>query len=128
VLGANGNHAEEQIYECYYELAKLGGETCEWCKFSLFCLIVATGNAISERGLSAMAAFMANLDRSSASPTFWPACLWRSMALPTKVSVKKLTKVALAKEQNGGVTWPGGARDLTRVVSRLWPWLAISRK
>jgi hypothetical protein len=58
VLGANGNHAEEQkqIYEYYYELAKLGGGTYEWCKFSLFCLIVATGNAISERGFSAMAA------------------------------------------------------------------------
>ena len=56
VLDANGNHAEEQIYEYYYELAKLGGETYEWCKFSLFCLIVATGNAISERGFSAMAA------------------------------------------------------------------------
>jgi hypothetical protein len=25
VLDANGNHAEEQIYEYYYELAKLGG-------------------------------------------------------------------------------------------------------
>jgi hypothetical protein len=27
----------------------MGGETLEWYKFSLLCLIIATGNAISER-------------------------------------------------------------------------------
>ena len=55
-LDENGNHKEDAIYEFYYELMKLGGGTCEWCKFSLFCLIIATGNAISERGFSAMSA------------------------------------------------------------------------
>jgi hypothetical protein len=52
----NGNHDENAIYEFYYELMKFGGDCQEWCKFALFCLIIATGNAISERGFSAMSA------------------------------------------------------------------------
>ena len=56
VLDENGNHDEAKIYDFYYELYKLGGDTIEWCKFALFCLIIATGNAISERGFSAMSA------------------------------------------------------------------------
>ena len=55
-LDENGIHKEDVIYELYYELMKLGGDTYEWCKFSLFCLTIATGNAISERGFSAMGA------------------------------------------------------------------------
>ena len=49
---------ENAIYTFYYELMKFGWDCyCyDWCKFALFCLIIATGNAISERGFSAMSA------------------------------------------------------------------------
>ena len=56
VLDSNGNHDENAIYTFYFELMKFGGDCYEWCKFALFCLIIATGNAISERGFSAMSA------------------------------------------------------------------------
>ena len=56
----NGNgdlvNGEESIYLFYKALYLEGGETRDWAKFALFMLIVATGNAISERGFSAMAA------------------------------------------------------------------------
>ncbi len=51
----NGDHDESQIYKFYYELYN-SGKFSEWVKFALFCLIMATGNAISERGFSAMSA------------------------------------------------------------------------
>ncbi len=55
LLDANGNHKEDIIYDFYYDVLQLGGDTREWAKFAVFCLILATGNAISERGFSAMA-------------------------------------------------------------------------
>ena len=55
VLDKNGDHDESQIYKFYYELYN-SGKFSEWVKFALFCLIMATGNAISERGFSAMSA------------------------------------------------------------------------
>ena len=49
VLDDNGNHNESSIYEFYYELLKLGGDTYEWAKFSLFYLIIAIRNVGSHK-------------------------------------------------------------------------------
>ena len=57
VLDDQGNQDEESIFPFYHALqSDQGGDTAEWSKFALLCLILATGNAISERGFSAMAA------------------------------------------------------------------------
>jgi len=57
VRDAGGFVDEECIYPFYVDVAERGGPPLrQWAKFATFCLLLATGNAISERGFSAMAA------------------------------------------------------------------------
>ena len=42
------------VYAYYKELLPMG-DLAPWCWYCLFCLVMPTGNAISERGFSAMA-------------------------------------------------------------------------
>jgi len=114
VLDEKGNHDEEKIYEFYYELAKMGGETLEWCKFSLFCLIIATGNAISERGFSAMAGVHGKSRSELGLPHVLVSMLVAFNGLPYEGFMRKLTETASSKAEIGGASLAGGGKGLIR--------------
>ena len=100
VLDEKGNHDEEKIYEFYYELAKMGGETLEWFKFSLFCLIIATGNAISERVFSAMAGVHGKSRSELGLPHVLASMLVAFNGLPYEEFFEKINRDSIEQGRN----------------------------
>ena len=90
----------KKIYEFYYELAKMGGETLEWCKFSLFCLIIATVNAISERGFSAMAGVHGKSRSELGLPHVLASMLVAFNGLPYEEFYEKINRDSIEQGRN----------------------------